>query len=88
MFKQKILGKIKKFYTFSVRENRLLVIALLFLFVFSITIRAFATYPATPFAPSDQENDPSCSPGDANCYVTPMAIGEVVGSGEQEGSFS
>ena len=82
MFKQKILGKIKKFYTFSVRENRLLVIALLFLFVFSITIRAFATYPATPFAPSDQENDPSCSPGDANCYVTPMAIGEVVGSGD------
>ncbi|QQR76998.1 tail fiber domain-containing protein [Candidatus Nomurabacteria bacterium] len=63
------------------RENRLLVIALLFLFVFSITIRAFATYPATPFAPSDQENDPSCSPGDANCYVTPMAIGETVGTG-------
>lgn len=82
MFKQKILGKIKKFYTFSMRENRLLVIALLFLFVFSITIRAFATYPATPFAPSDQENDPSCSPGDANCYVTPMAIGEAVGSGD------
>ncbi len=81
MFRQKILLKINKFYTFSMRENRLLVIALLFLFVFSITIKAFATYPTTPFVPSDQENDPSCSPGDANCYVTPMAIGETVGSG-------
>lgn len=82
MFKQKILLKINKFYTFSMRENRLLVIALLFLFVFSVTIKAFATYPTTPFVPSDQENDPSCSPGDANCYVTPMAIGETVGSGD------
>ncbi len=74
----------KKFIKFKeniFRENRLLVIALLFLFVFSITIKAFATYPTTPFVPSDQENDPSCSPGDANCYVTPMAIGETVGSG-------
>ncbi len=41
---------------------------------------AFATPPVSPYTPGETI-DPSCSPGDANCYVTPMSMGDVVGGG-------
>ena len=70
----------KKFVTYITRENRALVFTFAFLFAFSLASYAFATYPATPFAPGDTV-DPSCAPGDVgapNCFVQ---IGGISGSG-------
>src|SRR5690348_3869602 len=41
---------------------------------------AFATPPASPYDPGETL-DPTCSPGDTNCTVTPIMIGGTVADG-------
>ena len=52
--------------------------ALLAVFLFSTTV-TLAVPPSTPYN-SGETLDPNCAPGDANCFVTPVAIGTAVGS--------
>ncbi len=47
----------------------LLVIAVLFVLIFSITLKAYATPPATPYTPGETLN-PTCGPTDTNCTVS------------------
>ncbi len=54
---------IQKITQYLFRENRMLVLTLGFLVIFS-----FGTYAFAVFNPGDT-NDPSCSPGDSGCYV-------------------
>ncbi len=48
--------------------QKLKTILLVYFFVFSSAI--FAANPAQPFLPSDNVQDPNCTPLDSNCYVT------------------
>ena len=67
-----MIKKISNFFSNFNTGVSILVISLLF----SVTARVFAL----PYVPSDNITDPSCSFGDADCYVNPLAIGESVAS--------
>ncbi len=66
------------------RKNRLLVVSLLFLLVFSFTLKyVFATPPGSPYTPA-QTLQPACNPSDTNCTVLDnLGIGSTITSGTQ-----
>ncbi len=61
----------RKLAHFFSRDNFLLALFFLFLFVFSITIQVFATPPASPYIPGET-NDPTCVPTDTYCFASPF----------------
>lgn len=56
--------KIKKF----IKSQQLLVLSFVFFSLFSGAVVVFATPPGSPYSAGDTL-DPSCAPGDTNCYV-------------------
>lgn len=66
------------------RKNRLLVVSLLFLFVFSLTLQyVFATPPGSAYTPAETLQ-PACNPGDTNCTVLDnLGIGSTITSGTE-----
>ncbi len=49
-------------------KKKVFTFALLFLFLYSYVL-VFAIPPSSPYLPSDNATDPSCAPGDTNCFV-------------------
>jgi hypothetical protein len=49
------------------RKHKTFLLSIGFLVVFAVTV-SYATPPGSPYAPGDTL-DPSCAPGDSNCYV-------------------
>jgi len=48
----------------------------------------FAANPAQPFLPSDNVQDPNCTPADSNCYVTTLnATSTIVDGGNSSGNI-
>ena len=54
------------------KAHKLLVISFTIFFLFSVTIRVFATPPTSPYQ-AGNTLDPTCAPGDTNCYVEILA---------------
>ncbi len=69
-------GTFQRVTTSLFKENRLLVVTLAFLLTFSFATYVFATPPTSPYTPGET-NDPTCSPGDAECYVVIAGTGTV-----------
>ena len=65
----------------TVNEHKLLVLSFIFLFIFSGAVSVFATPPTSPYTALQAITDPGCGPTDTNCRVTPLSIGETIGSG-------
>jgi len=51
-------------------------------FLLTFSVHVFAANPAQPFLPSDNVQDPNCTPADSNCYVT----GTIVNGGNSSGN--
>lgn len=64
----------------GVFRNTKYVLAFLVLTFLSAVYSAFATPPASRYIPGETL-DPTCAPGDAECSVIPINIGDEVGSG-------
>ncbi|MBP7804738.1 MAG: tail fiber domain-containing protein [Candidatus Pacebacteria bacterium] len=69
-------GTFQRVTTSLFKENRLLVVTLAFLLTFSFATYVFATPPTSPYTPGET-NDPTCSPGDDECYVVIAGTGTV-----------
>ena len=54
------------------KTHKLLVISFTIFFLFSVTIRVFATPPTSPYQ-AGNTLDPTCAPGDTNCFVEIIA---------------
>jgi len=55
-----------------VRSQKIKTSILLLLAAFSVSV--FAANPSQPFLPSDNVQDPNCTPADSNCYVSSAGI--------------
>lgn len=64
----------------GVFRNTKYVLAFLVLTFLSAVYSAFATPPASRYIPGETL-DPTCAPGDAECSVIPINIGDEIGSG-------
>lgn len=76
MFVTAIIKGVKEKIKNIFSDFRTGVIVLVLALIFSTTARAFAL----PYKPSDNITDPSCSFGDVDCYVNPLAVGQEVAS--------
>lgn len=65
MKKINFFEKLKHFFF----HNSKMVLPILFL-ALSVTTAVLASPPTSPYYPTDNATDPSCAPGDANCYVS------------------
>lgn len=60
-------------FTNFINKNKFITFSFTFFLLFGITINVFATPPSSPYGAGDTL-DPSCAPGDSNCYVSGVSF--------------
>ena len=50
-------------------KKKILSLSFFVLFLWGIVLSTFATPPTSPYTPADNIIDPTCAPGESNCYV-------------------